>query len=270
VVPVLVGTAVAGAGGPVVWWRGAAALVVALAIQVGTNYANDYSDGVRGADQGRVGPTRLVAGGLASPRQVKVAALAAFAVAGGAGLALAVAVNLWLLAVGAACLVAGWLYTGGPRPYGYAGWGEAFVFLFFGPVATVGSAYVQLGRVGGPALLASVPVGLVICAVLVVNNLRDVEGDAAAGKVTLAVRLGPARTRVLYAGCALAPFAAVAGLAWAYRPWALLALLALPLAVVPTRRVLAGAEGSALVGVLGATGRLVLVLGILLALGIAA
>ncbi|MHB8506962.1 MAG: 1,4-dihydroxy-2-naphthoate octaprenyltransferase, partial [Acidimicrobiales bacterium] len=164
VVPVAVGTAVAAADGRAVAWRAALAAVVALALQVGTNYANDYSDGVRGTDEGRVGPLRLVASGLASPAAVKRSAVAAFLVAAGAGVALAAAVSWWLLAVGAAAIAAGWLYTGGPRPYGYAGLGELFVFVFFGLVATVGTAYVQLGRLVGLAFLAAVPVGLLAVA----------------------------------------------------------------------------------------------------------
>jgi 1,4-dihydroxy-2-naphthoate octaprenyltransferase len=244
-------------------------MVVALAIQVATNYANDYSDGVRGTDRVRVGPTRLVAGGLATPAVVKRAALAMFALAGLAGLVLAITVNLWLIALGAACIAAGWLYTGGPRPYGYAGLGEIFVFVFFGPVATVGTAYVQLGSITGLALLASIPAGLLPTALLVVNNLRDMDGDTASGKSTLAVRLGRARTRALYAACAMASFGGAVAVAALYRPWALLALAALPLALVPVRRVLRGADGPALIEALGATGRLQLALGVLLAIGIA-
>lgn len=268
-VPVLVGTAAAIAGGHAVWWRAADAMVVALALQVATNYANDYSDGVKGIDTVRVGPVRLVAGGLASPAAVKAAAIAAFGAAGAAGLVLAIAVNPWLIAVGAACMAAGWLYTGGPRPYGYAGLGELFVFVFFGPVATVGTAYVQLGTITGLALVASIPAGLLPTALLVVNNLRDIDNDAATGKATLAVRLGRGRARVAYAACAAASFAGAVAVAAVYRPWALLALAAVPLAVIPVRRVLAGAEGQALVEALGATGRLQLAVGVLLAIGIA-
>jgi len=190
VVPVVVGTAVASAEGSVVWWRAVAAMVAALAIQVGTNYANDYHDGIRGTDAQRVGPVRLVASGLASPTAVRTAAIASFAVAGGAGLALAAATTWWLLLVGAACFAAGWLYTGGPRPYGYYGFGELFVFIFFGVVATVGSAYVQLERITGLALLASVQVGLLATALLIVDNLRDVTTDTVASKRTLAVWVG--------------------------------------------------------------------------------
>jgi len=266
-----------------VWWRAAGALVVALAVQVGTNYANDYSDGVRGTDDVRVGPLRLVASGLATPRSVKTASWAAFTVAGFAGLALAAATTWWLLPVGAACFAAGWLYTGGPRPYGYLGLGEVFVFVFFGVVATVGSSFVQVGHLllplvpgrstAGPAfdrllpLWASIPVGLLATALLEANNLRDIVGDAATGKRTLAVRLGRRRAGWLYVGSIVGAVAGVA-LAAAVRPFALIALLALPLAVAPVRSVIGGAEGHGLLPVLGATGRLQLAMGLLLALGI--
>ena len=268
VIPVAVGTAVAYAEGGVVWWRAAAALVVSVAIQVGTNYANDYSDGKRGTDAVRVGPVRLVASGLATPKAVKGAALAAFGVASLAGLALAAAAGWWLAAIGAACLVAGWLYTGGPKPYGYAGFGELFVFVFFGLVATAGSAYVHLVRVTGLALLAGVPVGLLAVALLVVNNLRDIPGDAVAGKKTLAVRIGAPRTRALYVTTIGVAFGCVAAIAVS-RPWALVALVAAPLALAPARRVLSGESGRGLVQVLVATGRLQLVFGLVLAVGIA-
>ncbi|MDQ1366490.1 MAG: 1,4-dihydroxy-2-naphthoate polyprenyltransferase [Acidimicrobiaceae bacterium] len=268
VIPVAVGTAVAVAQGEAIWWRAAAALVVSVAIQVGTNYANDYSDGKRGTDAVRVGPVRLVASGLASPEAVKRAALLSFGLAAIVGLVLASVAGWWLIAVGAACLAAGWLYTGGPRPYGYAGLGEVFVFVFFGLVATTGTAYVQLGRITGLALLASVPVGLLAVALLVVNNLRDIPGDTTAGKLTLAVKLGAPATRILYSGTIATAFAAVALIA-VVRPWALLALAAVPLAVPPVRRVLAGEAGRGLVAVLQATGRLQLAFGFLLAAGIA-
>ena len=213
VVPVAVGTAcaVGQVPGGLIWWRAAAAMVVALALQVATNYANDYSDGIRGtdADERRVGPVRLVGQGLAAPAAVKRAAFVAFGVAGVAGAALAVAVGPELLVVGALSMLAGWFYTGGPRPYGYAGFGELFVFVFFGVVATAGSAYVQTGHLTGLALGASVPVGCLATALLVVNNLRDIPGDTVAGKRTLAVRLGDARTRVLYTALMVAPFVAV-------------------------------------------------------------
>ncbi|MGI8752297.1 MAG: 1,4-dihydroxy-2-naphthoate polyprenyltransferase [Acidimicrobiales bacterium] len=267
-VPVVVGSAVAGAAGRFVWWRALLAVVVAVALQVATNYANDYSDGVKGTDKVRVGPVRLVASGLASPAAVKRAAIAAFAVAGAGGLALAAVAGWWLILVGAACMAAGWLYTGGPRPYGYAGLGEVFVFVFFGLVATVGTAYVQTERIDGLAVLAAVPVGLLAVALLIVNNLRDIPGDTDAGKRTLAVRLGAPATRIAYVAClgtALLLSVAVA----VERPWALLALVATPVALLPVRKVLGGAAGKSLIAVLGETGRAQLLIGGLLALGIA-
>lgn len=271
VVPVLVGTAAAAGAGAVgiVWWRAFAAMVVALAIQVATNLVNDYADAARGADTSdRTGPARLVASGLATAGEVKRAALAAAGVAVVAGLALTVAVGPELVAVGLACLAAGYLYTAGPRPYGYAGLGEVFVFLFFGVVATVGSAYVQLERVSVMALAASVPVGLVATALLVVNNLRDIPSDAAAGKRTLAVRLGDPATRALYTSLIVGALVILLVLALA-RPGALLAVVALPLAVRPLRSVARGVGGARLVPVLADTGRFQLAYGTLLAAGLA-
>ena len=270
VVPVLVGTAAAVGvpGTDVVPWRAVAALVVSLAIQVGTNYVNDFADGQRGTDDHRVGPVRLVSSGLASAREVKVAALVAGAVAAVAGLALTAAVGPELLAVGACSFAAGYLYTGGPRPYGYLGLGELFVFVFFGLVATVGSAYVQLERVSALSVAAAIPVGLLATALLVVNNLRDIPTDVVAGKVTLAVRLGDRDTRSLYATLLIGAFATAAAVGLV-RLGALAALLAIPLAVRPVRTVLGGATGPRLIPVLGATGRVQLVAGGLLALGLA-
>ncbi len=209
-VPVVVGTAVAGAAGSVIWWRAAVALVVAVALQVGTNYANDYSDGVRGTDDVRVGPVRLVASGLASPPAVRRAAIGGLRGRGGGRAGPGRRRRLVVDPVGAACIAAGWLYTGGPRPYGYAGLGELFVFVFFGLVATVGTAYVQVGRITGLAVGAAVPVGLLAVALLVVNNLRDIPGDTASGKRTLAVRIGAPATRGLYAAAVLVPFGVAA------------------------------------------------------------
>jgi 1,4-dihydroxy-2-naphthoate octaprenyltransferase len=277
VVPVLVGTAAAasdvgdlGWGKGLIAWRLLAAMVVALAIQVGTNYANDYSDGVKGTDSAeRVGPVRLVGSGLASPSSVKRAAIAAFGVAAIAGLALAAAVSWWLILVGAVSFAAGWLYTGGPRPYGYYGFGELFVFLFFGVVATVGSAYVQTEELTGLALACAVPVGFLATALLVVNNLRDIPTDRVAGKMTLAVRLGDQRTRVLYVVLIVGSFLAVpliAGLG--LRPLAAIALVALLPARAPVVQVLGGASGPALIPVLGATGRVQLIFGVLFAAGL--
>lgn len=266
-VPVAVGTAAGSSGGTFVAWRAAAALVVAVAIQVGTNYANDVADGVRGTDGERVGPQRLVASGLADPRAVRLAALASFAVAAAAGLALAAATSWWLVAIGGACFAAGWLYTGGPRPYGYLGLGEVFVFAFFGLVATAGSAYVQAGRLTALALAVSLPVGFLATALLEANNLRDVAGDARVGKRTLAVRLGRPRATWLYVGCLVGAVAGL-GVTAVWRPLALIALASAPLAVAPVRLVRQGAEGGALLPVLGATGRLQLAAGLLLTVGI--
>jgi 1,4-dihydroxy-2-naphthoate polyprenyltransferase len=267
VVPVAVGAAAAAGNGSISWWRVALALVVSLALQVGVNYANDYSDGVRGTDDGRVGPVRLVASGLASPSAVKRAALLAFAVAAAAGLALAAATTWWLIAVGVASVAAAWGYTGGPRPYGYLGLGELFVFTFFGLVATTGTTYVAVGFVTALSVVVASAVGAVACALLVVNNLRDIPSDAAAGKRTLAVRLGDARTRLLYVGLIAATFALLV-VAAAWRWPALLGLLALPAAAPPVRAVRRGATGRGLIAVLGATGRLQLVFGALTTIGL--
>jgi 1,4-dihydroxy-2-naphthoate octaprenyltransferase len=268
VVPVLVGTAVAVAGGSMILWRSLDALVVALAIQIGTNYANDYSDGVRGTDAQRVGPRRLVASGLAAPGAVKAASFCAFGVAGVAGLVLSLATSPWLLVVGALCFAAGWFYSGGSRPYGYAGFGEVFVFAFFGLVAVIGTAYVNLGHVTALAVTAAIPVGFLATALLVVNNLRDIESDMVAGKKTLAVRSGARATRGLYTALVVGAFLLVAVIALR-RPAALIALLAVVPALPPLRRVLAGAEGHDLVTALAGTGMLQLAFGALLALGIA-
>ena len=255
VAPVLVGTAVAGGADSFRPGLALGALVVALALQVGVNYANDYQDGVRGTDRARVGPPRLVAGGMAEPQAVRRAALIGLGVAGATGVVLAAVVQPWLIGVGAACLVAAWTYTGGPRPYGYAGLGELNVFVFFGVVAVAGTAYLQEGHLSALALAASVPVGFLATALLVVNNLRDRAGDEVAGKRTLAVRLGDRRTRLLYAGLVLGALVWTAGLALA-TPWALLGLTAAPLVLAPLLLVERGAAGPGLVAALGQTGRL--------------
>jgi 1,4-dihydroxy-2-naphthoate octaprenyltransferase len=268
VCPVLVGTAAAAAEGPVVAWRALAALVVALALQIGVNYANDYSDGLRGTDTpGRLGPARLTATGLAAPASVRRAAAAAFAVAAAAGLALAVAVDLRLLLVGVAAIAAAVLYTGGPRPYGYSGLGELAVLVFFGVVATCGSAYVQLERVPGAAVAASLVVGLGAVAILLANNVRDIDGDRLAGKRTLAVRLGRDRARTLFSAVVAAMFAA-AGLLGLARPTVLVTLAALPLAVAPVRLVRTRDDGPGLIAALGATARLQLAVSLLLSAGL--
>jgi 1,4-dihydroxy-2-naphthoate polyprenyltransferase len=267
--PVSVGTGAAAAMNAAVPGRALLALTVALSLQVGVNYANDYSDGIRGTDASRVGPFRLTGSGAARPEAVKRAALGAFGTAAVAGLALVwLSGSWWLLGVGAACVLAAWYYTGGRRPYGYAGLGEVSVFVFFGLVAVLGTTYTQAGRISGAAVGGAIGVGALACAILVANNLRDVPSDRAAGKLTLAVRLGDAATRRLYQG--LLVVAAVAALAVVPRhPGGLAALLAAPAAVPPLRAVRGGATGAALVPVLRDTGRLELLYGLLLALGLA-
>jgi 1,4-dihydroxy-2-naphthoate octaprenyltransferase len=268
VVPVLIGSGVAFGYSRFSWWRAVLALTVALALQVGVNFANDYSDGVRGSDEQRVGPVRLVAAGLAPPRHVLAAAFGCFFVAGAAGLALAAVTSWWLVAVGAACIGAAWFYTGGPRPYGYNGLGEVFVFAFFGVVAVAGTAYVQMSAFSWLGLAASVPAGLLACALLMVNNLRDIRTDALAGKRTLAVTLGDARSRTAYVLTLLLPFGIAALLAF-FRPLTLVTVVALPLARLPVRSVRAGASGPALIKALGQTGRLQLAFGIVFTIGLA-
>jgi 1,4-dihydroxy-2-naphthoate octaprenyltransferase len=268
VAPVLVGTGAAVALDGFRLLPALLALVVALALQVAVNYANDYSDGTRGTDADRVGPMRLVGSGAAAPRQVLVAAGLAFGVAAVAGLGLAALSSWWLVAVGAVCIAAAWTYTGGPLPYGYRALGEVFVFVFFGPVAVVGTTFAQTGTLPGLAFAVSVPVGLLIVALLVVNNLRDIAGDAAVGKRTLAVVLGERATRITFVALFAVAFAVIAAVGLA-RPWALLGLLAVPLAVPPARTVLSGGRGPALIGALQGTGLLTLVTGVLLAAGLA-
>lgn len=279
--PILVGGAVAYQQDPDRFGWGTAgrillALIVALALQIGVNFANDYSDGVRGTDSDRRGPARLVGQGLAQPRAVRRAAWLAFAAAGVAGLVDATWIGAWwLIAVGVAAVAAGWLYTGGPRPFGYAGLGEAIVFLFFGVVAVTGTAFVATGRWSCLAAAVSVPVGFQACALLVVNNLRDLETDERAGKRTLAVRLGPASTRRLFRGLITAPFVIVAAIgaagvtgADAGLGWSLAGLAALPLAIAPWQGVTPGADAPALVRVLTETARLQLAFACLLAVGL--
>ncbi|WP_153397952.1 1,4-dihydroxy-2-naphthoate polyprenyltransferase [Ornithinicoccus halotolerans] len=270
VAPVAVGTGSAHALGDSDLALALLALVVALALQVGVNYANDYSDGVRGTDSAaRVGPVRLVGGRLADPQTVRFAAFFFFGVGCLAGLALvALSGRMELLLVGVAAVWAAWHYTGGERPYGYRGLGEVAVFLFFGLVAVLGTSWAQAGRLDLGSFAGAVGVGALACAILVTNNLRDLAGDRQAGKRTLAVRLGDRRTRRLYAGLLLtAPVSA--GVAALAHPWALLALLALPLGYRPAQRVLGGARGAALVPVLAMTGVLQLGYAGLLALGLA-
>jgi len=272
VVPVALGAAAAvGEAGPggAPWWRAGLALVVSLALQVGVNYANDYSDGVRGTDEVRVGPARLVAGGLASAAAVKRAAFVAFGVAAVCGLVLALATTLWLVAVGALAILAGWFYTGGPRPYGYLGLGEVFVFVFFGLVATAGTTFVLLETITPTAWWAGCAAGSLACALLVVNNLRDIPTDSVVGKRTLAVRLGDARTRHFYVLLLVAAWLLVVVIAVSDRPAAAIGLVGVVAAAPAVRAVRSGAVGRDLIAVLGVTGRVQLVTGLLTALGIA-
>jgi 1,4-dihydroxy-2-naphthoate octaprenyltransferase len=259
IAPVLAGWGAAAALGPshgvqTQWARALLTLVVAMALQIGVNYANDYSDGIRGTDVRRVGPMRLVGSGVAAPGAVRAAALASFTVAGVAGLALvALTGRWWLLALGAVCVAGAWCYTGGPRPYGYSGLGEFAVFIFFGLVAVLGTQYVLSGRISLMGGVAAVAVGAMSAAVLVTNNLRDIPTDAVAGKRTLAVRLGDRRTRMLYTALMSIPFVVTLGLAIT-RWTALAGLLAGVFAIPALRRVRGGALGPTLIPALRETG----------------
>ncbi|MGQ0844317.1 MAG: 1,4-dihydroxy-2-naphthoate polyprenyltransferase [Sporichthyaceae bacterium] len=264
VAPVAVGTGAAIEADGAVWWKALLALVVSLALQVGVNYANDYSDGIKGTDEVRVGPLRLVGSKLASPASVRNAAFGSFAVAAVVGLVLAATSSWWLLVVGAAAIAAAWGYTGGAVPYGYRALGEVSVFVFFGLVATVGTTYVQVEDFTTLSVLASIPVGMLACALLVVNNLRDAPQDAKVGKRTLAVLLGDGGTRNLFAALLLGPFVVALALI-PMHPAAALALLSLPMAAAPVRAVRNGAVGRDLIPVLVGTGRAQLGYGLLLA-----
>jgi 1,4-dihydroxy-2-naphthoate octaprenyltransferase len=273
IAPIAVGTGAAATIGAVQPVRAGLALIVMLAAQIGANYANDYSDGIRGTDTERVGPVRLVGQGLAAPAHVRLAALASLLVSAAAGLILvALTGQWWLLGVGAVALLAAWLYTGGPKPYGYFGLGEVFVFAFFGIVPVVGTAYVQALTIPAAAWVASIGVGALTCAVLVANNLRDIPTDAAVGKRTLAVRMGDRATRVAYvvlivsAYAVIPPIALPGGLGLAF---AWLGIVSAALAIRPVIAVTTGATGRALVPVLQASGLLVLVYGLLLGAGLA-
>jgi len=246
------------------------ALAVALFLQIGVNYSNDYSDGIRGTDDNRKGPARLTGGGFVPPKQVRNAAFASFAIAAVFGLVITVLTQQWwFIGVGVVCILAAWFYTGGPRPYGYAGLGEVFVFVFFGIVATTGSAFVQIERVTPLTLLVSIPVGLFATALLVVNNLRDIPGDTEAGKRTLAVRLGDKRTRIFYIVLVVLPFFTVPFLCGlSQRPAGAFSMFAVLLARKPVQRVIEGARGPALIPVLGATGKVQLAFGVLISVGL--
>lgn len=264
--PVIVGTGVAFAVREFSWWKALLALLVSVALQVGVNYANDYSDGIRGTDANRVGPTRLVGSGTAKPRTVRLAAFGCFGVAAAGGVALAATSGWWLLIPGALAIAAAWFYTGGPKPYGYAGFGELFVFVFFGLFAVNGTTYVQAGRITYGSVAFSIGIGLMACGLLVANNLRDVDTDAATGKRTLAVLLGDALSRRVYALMVAGALLASAVVGLRHR-WVLLGLLTLPLAAVEVRSVLRGARGKRLISVLVGTGRLEFSYAILVALG---
>jgi 1,4-dihydroxy-2-naphthoate octaprenyltransferase len=267
--PVLVGTGAAIGDGVVAPGRALLALVVAVALVIGVNFANDYSDGIRGTDDERVGPLRLVGSKAAAPAAVRTAAAVSLSIAGLAGLTLvSLSREWWLIAVGLACLAGAWFYTGGKRPYGYAGLGEIAVFVFFGPVAVLGTVLTQSGPPGALAIVGAVGVGMLACAVLVANNLRDIPTDEVVGKRTLAVLLGDIDTRRLYVALVAVPFllSASAGL----RSWPmLLALLAVPLAALPAREVLRGADGRKLIRVLAQTGVLLLAWSALTGIGLA-
>jgi 1,4-dihydroxy-2-naphthoate polyprenyltransferase len=267
--PVIAGTGAAIGHGVIAPGRALLALVVAVSLMIGVNYANDYSDGIRGTDDERVGPLRLVGSNLATPSTVRAAAFVAFAVAGLAGLTLvSLSQQWWLIAVGAVCIVAAWYYTGGSRPYGYLGFGEIAVFVFYGLVGVLGTVLTQSGPPGALAVVTAIGVGMLTSAVLVANNLRDIPTDTAVGKRTLAVRMGDRDTRRLYAALVLLPFLLSAGAG--LRSWPmLLALLALPFAVLPVRDVLRGSEGATLIRVLSQTGVLLLAWSVLTAVGLA-
>ena len=251
-----------------VWWRVVGALLVSVLLQIGVNYANDYSDGVRGTDDVRVGPLRLVATGTATASSVKRAALLTFLLAAMIGLVLAADTSWWLIVVGLSAILAAWGYTGGPKPYGYLGLGELFVFVYFGLVATVGTTYLAIERIPGVSWVAATGVGFLACALLVINNLRDIPTDTDVGKQTLAVRLGDRRTRLLYAALLIGAFGSAATCA-VDRPWSLLVVGAVPIVVAPVRRVLGGATGAELIPVLGATASTQICYGALLAVGLA-
>lgn len=270
IAPVFAGTGAAAALGEAVWWKALLALVVALAFVIGVNFANDYSDGVRGTDDDRVGPVRLVGSGLVAPALVKRAAFTCFGIGAAAGIALALTSAWWLIVLGALCIAGAWFYTGGRTPYGYNGLGEVAVFVFFGLVAVLGTQFVQAGRVDWAGLACAVAVGSFSSAVLVSNNLRDIPTDTVTGKHTLAVRLGDARTRVLHLVLVTVPFVMSVALV-AATPWALAGLLAAPFAVRANAPVRSGASGLDLVPALRDSGLAMLVwaatTGLALALG---
>lgn len=263
IAPVLVATALAGDSfNPL---TALLALIVSLSLQIGVNYANDYSDGIRGTDNDRIGPSRITAEGLAKPVQVKSAAFISFFVAACAGLALAFESSWWLIAVGVICIAAAWGYTGGKNPYGYMGLGELFVFIFFGLVATVGTFYVQVEEITGQSILAGTIVGSLACAILVINNIRDRAKDEVVGKLTLAVRLGDKRSRIFYSVLVTAPYLLAAGFG---TPWVALTILTLPMTISIVRSLWSGIQGVDLIALLGKTGKLQMVFCLALSLAL--
>ena len=263
--PVLVGTAIGISDAELNLITAVLAAIVGLSLQIAVNYANDYSDGIKGSDAVRTGPTRLVASGLATAAEVKRAALAAFLVAAMAGFLLAMLTSWWLLAVGVVSIVAAWFYTGGNSPYGYRGFGELSVFIFFGLVATVGSYFAQTETISITSIVAGSSVGLLSMALLIVNNLRDLPTDKSANKITLAVKLGDKKTRLFYLGSVVASIMLAMLLAFA-APLAALSGLLILIAMPPVRDVVAGAAGKDLIPTLQQTNRLLLVLGLLLSI----
>ncbi len=269
IAPVVVGAACVNveASSTAVWSNAIFALIVSLALQVAVNYANDYSDGVRGTDDKRVGPLRLVGSGAKTASAVKRAAFLSFGVAAIFGLILALLTSLWLLVVGAFCILAGWFYTGGKKPYGYLGLGEVFVFVFFGLVATTGTTFVIIEKLTVTSFIASLVVGALACALLAVNNLRDIDGDTLAGKRTLAVRLGDKKARSFFISLFVLALLAILVLALSY-PLALIGLVGLGSAVTPIKRVRSGAVGGELISVLSMTGRTQILTAITLSIGL--
>lgn len=268
IAPVIAGTGAAAWLQGACWWKALLALVVAVAMIIGVNYANDYSDGIRGTDDVRAGPLRLVGSKVASPRAVLTAAVVSLLVAAVAGLALAVVSAPWLIAIGAVCIAGAWLYTGGAKPYGYLGLGEIAVFVFFGLVAVLGTQYVQALRMDWVGVAIAVAMGCMSSAVLVANNLRDIPTDKESGKITLAVRLGDPRTRLLYQTLLVVAFALTLVLMLA-TPWAAVGLVAVPLAVRATAPVRRGHGGKDLIPVLRDTGLTMLVWAVAVALALA-
>ena len=269
VAPVLVGTALAASEDVFKPLRFVCALIGSIFIQIGTNLANDYSDARRGADtEDRLGPVRVTAGGLVPPRRVLIWTYVAFGIAVLAGVYLIAVAGWELLAVGVASIIAGVLYTGGPKPYGYEGLGELFVFLFFGVVAVVGSYFVQTEELARAAFDLSVPVGLLAAAILVVNNVRDIDTDRRAGKRTLAVRVGREKSRRVFTLMIAFAYIALIGIVFELSPWVLLPLLTIPLAVPLVRTVATRTDGASLNGALADTGRLLAVFSLLLAVGV--